>query len=33
MYVPDYEKVISHYVQYDNYKSALDILTKQVGVM
>jgi len=26
----DYEKVISHYIQYDNYKSALDILTKQV---
>ncbi|XP_052234264.1 vacuolar protein sorting-associated protein 18 homolog [Dreissena polymorpha] len=25
----DFEKVISHYIQYDDYKSALDILTKQ----
>ena len=28
--VSDYEKVISHYIQYDNYRGALAVLEKQV---
>lgn len=28
----DYEKVISHHIQYDNFRGALDVLTKQSNV-
>ena len=30
MYIIDIEKVLTHHIQHENYKSALDVLSKQV---
>ena len=31
VFVVDFEHVISHHIQHDDFMAALDVLTKQVG--
>lgn len=30
LFRPDFERVISHHIQHENYRGALEVLTKQV---